>query len=132
MMVATDVARLCEAVVEEELPHQEEVGGVDHQIQPRGQAAVSLEEAEFVQRRLLFPLSLFGQRAPECRSPLGGVRVGGQPQMCQQPLPQRLRKVVLEFLDEPLLAEHREQVTTLLLEKSIGERRRRYHWGRTL
>src|ERR1700730_10408813 len=45
--------------------------------------------------------------------------------MRQQPFPQGLRKIVLKFFDDPLLAEYREQVTALLREETVGQLRRR-------
>ena len=124
MVVATDVARARQPIIEEELPHQEEVGCVDHQLQPGSKAAVSLVKTELTERHLLFPLSLIGQRALERRSPLIGARIGGQPQSRDQPLLQRLGKILFEFVDDPLLADERDSVRPLLPKDPVGKLRR--------
>src|ERR1700736_1141581 len=104
----------------EERAHQEEVGGVDRQLQPLPQAAMPLEEAELAQRRLLFPRSLRRERLLESRAPAIRPVVGRQVQFGEQAIAQRFAEVVLELLDQAFLADQRQQVTTSLAEEALG------------
>src|SRR6266550_1983014 len=107
VMVAAGVARPRKLAVDEELAHQEEVGGVDHRLEPGGQASMSLEEAELAQRRLLFLLSLLRQRLLQ-RGATAIRAVGGREvEFGEQAVMQRLGQVVLELLYERLLADQR-------------------------
>src|SRR5437667_9969668 len=77
-MVATYVSRLRQVVADEEPPHQEEIGGAEHHLQPGGQAAVSLKEAELIERGLLFLFSLVGKRLLDGRTPAIWSVIGAQ------------------------------------------------------
>src|SRR6266566_237378 len=70
VVFAADITRSGEAIVKKEPTHQKEVGGVQHLLQSRGQAVVSLEEPELSQRRLLFLLSQLCERLLEGVAPL--------------------------------------------------------------
>src|SRR5207237_9895692 len=126
VVFAADVTRPGELVVEEEATHQEEVGGVQHLLQSGGQAAVSLEEAELSQRRLLILRSLLRERRLQGIAPLVRPILGRQLQLGEQAIAEWLRQVVLELLDQPLFAYQRQQLAPSLAEETLGGLRRRF------
>src|SRR5258708_13753793 len=114
MVIAADVARPDELVVEQEAAHQEEVGGVEHLLEPSGQAAVSLEEPELSQRRLLFLLSPLRERLLQNLVATIGTVIGGKVQFREHAISEQLRQVVLELLDQRFFANQRQQLGTAL------------------
>src|SRR5256884_9479736 len=125
MVVAADVARRGELVVEIEPTHQEEVGGVQHLIQSGGQAAVSLEESELSQRRLLVLRSPLRERRLQRIAALVRPILGGQLQLGEEAIAERLCQVFLELLDQCCFANQRQQLAPSLAEETLGGLRRR-------
>src|SRR5207248_7964872 len=125
MVVAADVARRGELVVEKEPTHQEEVGGVHHLIQSGGQAAVSLEESELSQRRLLVLRSPLRERRLQRIAPLVRSILRGQLQLGEEAIAERLCQVFLELLDQCCFANQRQQLAPSLAEETLGGLRRR-------
>src|SRR2546429_6718384 len=125
MVVAADVARRGELVVEKEPTHQEEVGGVQHLLQSGGQAAVSLEEAELSQRRLLILRSPLRERRLQRIAPLVRPILGGQLQLGEEAIAERLCQVFLELFDQCGFANQRQQLAPPLAEETLGGLRRR-------
>src|SRR6202011_448062 len=78
MVIAADVARPDELVVENEPAHQEKVGGVKPLFRASGQAVMALEDPELFQRRLLFLFSVLRKRLLEGRATAIGPVVGGK------------------------------------------------------
>ena len=126
MVVAADVARPGELVVEKEPTHQEEVGGVQHLIQSGGQAAVSLEESELSQRRLLVLRSPLRERRLQRIAPLVRSILRGQLQLGEEAIAERLCQVFLELLDQCGFANQRQQLAPSLAEETLGGLRRRF------
>src|SRR5256885_2599375 len=125
MVVAADIARPGELVVEKEPTHQEEVGGVQYLLQSGGQAAVSLEESELSQRRLLFLRSPLRERRLQRIAALVRPILGGQLQLGEEAIAERLCQVFLELLDQCGFANQRQQLAPPLAEKRPGGLRRR-------
>src|SRR4029077_5590804 len=126
MVIAADVARPDELVVDHEAAHQEEVSGVKHLLQTGGQALMSLEEPELSQRRLLFLLSLLRERLLQKLATAIRPVLGREVQLSKQAIVERLGQVVIELLDEPLLTNQRHQLAPSLSEEALRGLGRRF------
>src|SRR5260370_23632643 len=126
MMIAANVARPGQFVVEQEAAHQEEVGSVKHLLQTSGEAAVSLKEAQLFKRRRLLRLSLLRERL--LQNLVAAIRpvVGRQVQLGEQAVAERLRQAVLALLDQRFFANQRQQLGTALAEEALSGLRRRF------
>src|SRR5437667_874838 len=120
-MVATYVSRLRQVVADEEPPHQEEIGGAEHHLQPGGQAAVSLKEAELIERGLLFLFSLVGKRLLDGRTPAIWSVIGGQRDRREHSIMQELRQIVFELLSDRPITDQQHVVTDSFLEETIRQ-----------
>ena len=119
MVVAADIAGHGQLIADEEPPHQEQVRRGEHHIEAGRQAVMPLVEAKLAQLSLLFPLSLFRQGAVECRPALVRPVLWREVEPGEDPFVQRFGQIVLELLDNDLLADQREPVAVTFAEEAV-------------